>query len=504
MNFEHGRSTTVQTDKGLLRGFKTEDVYHFYGIQYATAERFMPPVEVEPWEGVKDAINYGFICPPFGPEKIGNNLKNPHRFWPKSENCQFLNVWTKSINSDVRKPVVVYFHGGGLHYGSSLEQASYDGRNLAYFGDIVVVTLNHRLNVLGYLNLTEYGEKYKRSVNAGNLDLIAALQWVNKNIANFGGDPNNVTLFGQSGGGTKVISTMNMPAAEGLYQRAMVMSGVNRNDDTKYEEVTRDIVRKMLEMLNISAEEVYKLETMPHGELAQAYQDACNELGFKGVAPFGPVKNEDYLGYPTRFGFSEKAKNAPMMIGSVYSEFQLLPGKYYRPEMTEEEMVKAVEEVYGKEVADKAIPLFKKAFPEMKTVDLITYDTWVRDAVKAFTQCRLEHGCAPTYNWYFNPVFNINDGQTPLHSSDIPFFYHSTDKVPSADFGQGYARLVNNMSGRFINFARTGNPQVENEEVWYPCTKEKEATMVFNANSELRYDVDQELFETIFEARLTK
>lgn len=504
MNFEHGRSTIVRTDKGLLRGFKHDDVYHFYGVEYAKADRFMPPREVEAWEGVKDAINYGFTCPPHIPEKIGNNLKNPHRFWPKSEDCLNLNVWAKEINTDKKKPVVFWIHGGGYHYGSCLEQASYDGRNLCYFNDVVVVSVNHRLNVLGYFNLSNYGEKYKHSANVGNLDLIAALKWVQRNISLFGGDPDNVTLFGQSGGGNKITNLLNMPAAEGLFHKAMLMSGVMGDHISDHHADSQETIAKMLEMLQIPDDEVYKLETMNHTDLANAYQAAHNALGKKGMAYIGPTKNEDYLGDPLYEGFLEQAKSIPVIVGSVFSEFFNLPEKYDRSTMTEEEMVAAVEAEFTKEHADIVIPLFKKAFPEMKTIDVLTYDCNLRNDCRLFAKARVDAGCTDTYNYFFTPVFNINDGQTCKHSSDIPFMMHSTDKVPSADFGEGFAHLEYNMSTRFINFAKTGKPQLENEEYWPACNAEQEVTMVFNANSNVRYDFDKELREAVAKARVNK
>ena len=161
------------------------------------------------------------------PETAVGEIMVPHRYWPKDENCQYLNIWTQSLDTEAKRPVMVWFHGGGFSAGSSIEQVSYDGENLSKFGNVVVVTVNHRLNILGYLDLSPYGvEKYWNSGNVGNADLVASLQWIHDNIAQFGGDPENVTIFGQSGGGAKVTSLMNTPAADGLFQKGIVMSGI--------------------------------------------------------------------------------------------------------------------------------------------------------------------------------------------------------------------------------------------------------------------------------------
>ena len=496
MNCEHGRSTTVKIENGLIRGFRYNDVFHFYGIDYARAQRFMPPEDVPAWDGVKEAVNYGFICPPFRPDRIGNNLKNPHRFWPQAETCQNLNVWTKSIHGGEKKPVVVWFHGGGFFNGSAIEQEAYDGFNLCASGDVVVVTVNHRLNILGYLNLQPFSDKYEHSANVGNLDLIAALKWVNRNIESFGGDKDQVTIFGQSGGGAKVISVMNMPASAGLYCRAMIMSGtMGRHLSDAGKDMTPN-VRRMLKILNIPETEVNRLEDISHREIADAYLKAHQELGGKGLPYLGPIKNQDYLGDPVVYGFSKQAKQTPMIVGSVFSEFFTLPDSYPRWAMNDEDMVRAVGKELGEDRKEDLIRLFQKAFPEKKIIDLLTYDCGAaRGAAKEFIQRRLEDDCAETYNYFFTPVFGINEGQTALHSSDIPFIFHNTDKVPSSDLGTATEVLENEMAGRFIAFAKTGKPQIENGIEWPACTSEHEATMIFDQTVKVKYDFDTELQE---------
>lgn len=218
----------VETVSGKVRGFQVDGTYTFHGIPYAKAKRFQMPEPFPSWKdrGVYDAHSYGFVCPMLDRETAWGEICVPHRYWPKDENCQYLNVWTQSLDETAKRPVMVWFHGGGFSAGSSIEQIAYDGENLSKFGDVVVVTVNHRLNILGYLDLSPYGEKYWNSGNVGNADLVASLQWVHDNIARFGGDPENVTIFGQSGGGGKVTSLMQTPAADGLFHKAIIMSGI--------------------------------------------------------------------------------------------------------------------------------------------------------------------------------------------------------------------------------------------------------------------------------------
>ena len=172
----------VQTGAGKIRGFKLDGIYNFHGIKYADAKRFQMPKAVEPWDGIKDAISFGYTCPVL--EKGGplNGLKHGWRYWPDDEHCQYLNIWTKTLDDNAKKPVMIWIHGGTFSSGSSLEHPCYDGDNMARHGDLVFVNLNHRLNILGFLDMSSYGSKYENSVNAGIADLVEALKWVKENI----------------------------------------------------------------------------------------------------------------------------------------------------------------------------------------------------------------------------------------------------------------------------------------------------------------------------------
>ena len=191
--FQYDEVPVVETTSGKLKGYFYDGEYIFKGVPYAYAERFQMP-RPSHWEGVREATSYGFVCPLMAQETPTGELMVPHRYWPMDEHCQNLNIWTKELDTNAKKPVVVWLHGGGYFAGSSIEQVAYDGHAMCEKGDVVVVTLNHRLNILGYLDLSPFGEKYKNSGNAGHADIVAALQWIHDNIAEFGGDPGNVTI----------------------------------------------------------------------------------------------------------------------------------------------------------------------------------------------------------------------------------------------------------------------------------------------------------------------
>ena len=219
------QTAVVETDKGLVHGYEYDGMSIFKGIPYARSKRFHDPEPVEPWDGLREATGYGYVCPLLDEERLDSSLGAPHRIGVQNENCQNLNVWTPACD-DKKRPVMVWLHGGAFSGGSSIEQVAYEGENLCKHGQIVFVSINHRLNVLGYCDLSEFGEEYKNSGNAGTSDMVAALQWIHRNIAAFGGDPGNVTIFGQSGGGMKVTALLQTPAADGLYHKGIIMSGV--------------------------------------------------------------------------------------------------------------------------------------------------------------------------------------------------------------------------------------------------------------------------------------
>ena len=220
--------TKAQTKYGQVAGYIERGVYTYKGIPYAQAERFQPAHEPKAWQGVRSCRHWGPVCPQTKNNGWRGDQSAFFYQWNdgyQSEDCQRLNIWTKGLNDGKKRPVLFWLHGGGYTSGNGQEHPGYDGRNLAEKGDVVVVTINHRLNVLGFLDLSAFGEKYKGSANLGMTDIVAALRWVKENIANFGGDPDCVTIFGQSGGGGKVSTLLCMPSAKGLFHRAMVMSG---------------------------------------------------------------------------------------------------------------------------------------------------------------------------------------------------------------------------------------------------------------------------------------
>lgn len=252
----------TNTESGQVRGYTHNGIFTYKGIPYAQAERFMAPQKVKPWQGVRSSFVYGPVAPLQDPtisvQDEGEFIFH-HDWGYTNENCLVLNVWTPAITPAKKRPVLFWIHGGGFTAGSSQELPSYDGENLSKKGDVVIVSINHRLNILGFLDLSAYGEKYKTSANNSIADIVAALQWVKNNIENFGGDPNNITIFGQSGGGAKVNTLMAMPSAKGLFHKAINESGAFRTAMLEKTE-TQKITAEVLNVLGLKPEQADSLQ----------------------------------------------------------------------------------------------------------------------------------------------------------------------------------------------------------------------------------------------------
>lgn len=470
----------VETAKGKIRGFHYDRVDHFYGIRYAKAKRFQMPEPVAPWEGVKDAGSYGMICPVLSEPIPAGEVMTPHRFWPSSEHCQYLNVWTTACDKTAKKPVMFWMHGGGYAAGSSIEQECYDGFNLAKLDDVVVVTVNHRLNAFGYMDLSDFGEKYKNSVNVGMADLVEALRWVRDNIAVFGGDPDNVTIFGQSGGGGKVTVLGQIPEAEGLFHKMIVMSGVIPAGDFESECAPKEFVLAILDKLKIPERDVEKLERVPVPQFIWAVNSVSAEFQKQGKRiGWTPKPNNYYVCDPIVGDFTPHSLTVPTIVGTVIAEFGMIADYGDRSKLSAQQRENIVKEYYGPEGGGKILDEFRKVYPGKNEVYAVDLDgMFLPDTVK-YVKKKAEEASAPVYNYIFAKVFDYDGGRAAWHCSDIPYFFHNGARIPICHQENG-EMLDHVMSGAFVNFARTGNPNVEGLPYWEKCGEGKMVTMVFD------------------------
>ena len=483
----------VTVKQGRLKGYEFKGVYRFFGVPYARSRRFEQPQEPRSWEGIRNANAYGYICPILSNPAPSDEIGVPHRFWPENEHCQNLNVFTSTLDTQAKRPVMVWYHGGGLAAGSSIEQVAYDGDSLAKNDGIVVVTVNHRLNAFGFLDVSDFGdERFYNSGNCGLADLVASLQWVHDNIEQFGGDPENVTIFGQSGGGGKVSSLGQTPAAEGLYQKAIIMSGIaDASMFTGPNPATaKEVVERIMKNLDITTLE--ELQKADYRLYIMAVNKALDELREEGKS-FGWAmkKNDYYMGDPMTYGFTDAALKIPTIVGTCMADFgrnDTVPGKIF---MSDEEQTAYVKEQF-KDKTEEFKALYQKAYPGKNFAFATALDLFFTPASNAYVKEKAK-GEAPVYRYIFAPVFEFNGGRAPWHCSDIPFAFRNCEIIPFTYSLPYIERMEKEFAGAFAAFAKTGDPNHEGLSHWAPATPENVPTMVFDEVSETRDNFDDEL-----------
>ncbi|HQO55652.1 MAG TPA: carboxylesterase family protein [Clostridia bacterium] len=490
----------VKSAAGETVGLSYGGVNVFKGIPYATAERFKEPVPFT-WEGIRQANRYTEICPQGISAVNRNEVQNLCNYIVEGEDtCLSINIWTPSVDPEAKLPVLVWLHGGGYSSGSSAEHRIYEGYNLAKYGNVVFVSLNHRLNYLGFLDLSEYGEEFKYSANLSFVDILCALEWVHDNIAAYGGDPNCVTIDGQSGGGGKVATLMGIPRAEGLFHRAVAQSGGSASS-TRTSETSRAQTAELVKYLGLEGkpgEEIVKtLQEMPYDEL----RAACREVKYSA----GPTIDGDF--YTGSVAFS--AGKVPLMRTSVFSEFTSNAGPLYGgpvweskevylenyfPAMTDEIVIAKYQEKYGdkwQEVMDE----FLKAYPDHKAVDGLYVTNRNNNFVTDYTNMGgTAYQAVIAYN---QPLLG---GITAIHTGgDIFLFFRNTKNV--ADYWimgdeENAERCSMAMADALVAFMKTGDPSTESL-AWPAFTIQEGATMIFDANSRVGYFHDADLMALI-------
>jgi para-nitrobenzyl esterase len=487
------------TRAGRVAGYIRRGIFTFKGIPYADnsagSNRFMPPVKPKSWEGVRSSRQYGYVAPQ-GPRAGWANDEEAFMFaWDdgvQSEDCLRVNVWTPAVADRKKRPVMVWLHGGGYTAGSGQELRSYDGENLARRGDVVVVSLNHRLNVFGYLDLSKFG--YAASGNVGMLDIVAALEWVRDNIENFGGNPQMVTIFGQSGGGGKVSTLMAMPAAQGLFHRAIVESGsiLQGIPQENAQKVTDAIVSE----LGLTEATIGQIQTLPYQQILTAADKVLRERRPKAVGGipnfrrisavlgFGPVVDGKTLpNHPFDPGAPALSADIPMIIGSTLNEFVTALNHPEFEALTEADLQKRVSEIYG-DKAMSVIGAFRERTPRAKP-----FDIWSRIAAagvrgSAIEQAKLKaaQGRAPAYLYWFTWQTPILSGRPrAFHCAEIAFVFDNTDRCETMTGGGAEPRaLAAKMCDAWIQFAKTGNPNHPQLPKWPAFSTETIATMIFD------------------------
>lgn len=490
----------VETKYGQIRGVTYGGVNIFMGVPYAHAERFCMPVEPESWEGIRNAYTYGPVSPQTLPPNPPSYYRGLHMLQREGEDCQNLNIWAPCSLNDEKKPVFIWIHGGGYFAGNALEEYSFDGFNLAHYGDVIFVSINHRLNILGYLDLSEYGARFSNSVNAGIMDIVMALKWVHENIAAFGGDPENVTICGHSGGGGKVECMYQLEEAAPYFQRGIILSGAMKEEFDPSQDDSRQMARAIVTELGLTEETIDEIQNIPFGELLAAYKKVGPQLREKGViTTWSPVANEYFPGFPGTVGFMPCSGEKPLIIGSVLGEFEEMLihiDEEKKAVMTETDKVKFLLNRFGKH-AERLTALFRDAYPTHDILDLAYMDTMVRvPAVKTALK-HAENGRNNTYNFlaaYCTP----EGGRIPVwHGGEVCYMLMNEDKVfvlNEAVLGQKLADIFSTM---VLNYTKYGDPNNKYLPEWKPVTAEHRYTMIIDDECACREDHDKELMELL-------
>ena len=478
------KENVVRIESGLVQGFDHEGSLGFLGIPYAKVERFMPPMPVDKWDTV-------MVCNHWGPmtmQPTGREMSKDEM----SEDCCVLNVWT--TDRKAKKPVMLWLHGGGFDSGTSEWDS---GMKLAQ-KDVVCVSINHRLNILGFLDLSACSPKYKYSGNVGMLDVVAALKWIRNNIALFGGDPNNVTVFGESGGGGKVGTLLCMPDAKDLFHKAIILSGTILNVNTK--EMSESLGKAVLAELGISNDSIEKIKDVPYKDLYAAGQRAMGKSigtrkpGTPMMWGFGPSPDGEILmQQPFQPGFASFSDSKPILIGTTFNELQRLT--YDKP-VTLDEARQQLVPVFGNRT-DEYIKAFDEAWPKHSPNDLLSIDRLFRPKTIITADYISAHRPAPTYMYMFTWKSPVHQGS--VHGHELKFVFNTLHRAgrdlpnPTADD----QKLADIMSTVWSNFAHTGNPNAEGIPAWKPYNAENGEMMIFDYNCYLRHNPDRKLEEII-------
>ena len=452
----------VDTQSGRVSGIVQEGTLAFLGIPYAKVERFMPPQPVDKWAGVR-------VCDRIGPMTMQPSNR-PMTEDEMSEDCCRLNVWTTDLNA--KKPVMFWLHGGGFDSGTS----AWDPGMCLAKKDVIVVSINHRLNILGFLDLSTVSERYKYSGNVGMLDAVQALEWVHENIARFGGDPDNVTIFGESGGGGKVGTLMCMPKAKGLFHKAIIMSGTILNVNTKA--MTEELGEAVLKELGIDKQDVDRIKDVPYQELYAAGQRAMaasigtRKPGTPMMWGFGPTPDgEVLLQQPFQPDFSSISDDIPLMIGSTFNELQR---QRYNEPVTMAQAREELQRTFGEET-DAYIEAFREAYPatdvyaataqpDRTPQDLLSIDWLFRPKTLITTDAIGGKRKADTYVYLYTVTEADSRGfKGSAHGSELKYCFDVPHHYTNQLSGQTLAAnryWADLLSTVWAQFAHTGNPNV--------------------------------------------
>lgn len=498
----------ANTEYGKVRGFILRGIHQFLGIPYGAdtsgKNRFMPPQKPTAWTDVRPALWWGNTAPQIMEKRYANVYASFVDHWnydDVSEDCLKLNVWSPALDAQ-KRPVVVWLHGGGFTNGNGIEQDGYHGENLSRMGNVVFVSLNHRLGPLGYTNLAAAGGRdagpHTASGNVGNLDMVAALEWVKNNITNFGGDPGNVTIIGQSGGGAKVTTLMNMPSAKGLFHKAVCLSGNSLSGVNK--EYAEKLGLKVMEEAGLKPGEIEKLQQIPWREYIDIANRATEKMadeakrmnvvrgGFSPVSDGVVLNDQPFFSDPNHF-----SANIPLMICSTFHEQSPSRTDAALEKVTLDEVKEKIKSRFG-DKSGEIVAAYARNFPKARPIEIWSLIISNRKNAVAAADAKFSQKKAPVYLAWFGWQPPLFDGRIrAFHCDDICFWFNNTDLMLTHTGGGKRPRaLSEKMAGSFLNFMKTGNPNGGGLPNWKPYTTQNGETMVLDDAPLLVNDPDRE------------
>ena len=497
----------ANTEHGKVRGFILRGIHTYLGIPYGAdtsgKNRFMPPQKPGPWKDVKPAVWWGNTAPQIMEKRYSNVYASFVDHWnydDVSEDCLKINVWTPSLEAQ-KRPVLVWLHGGGFVNGNGIEQDGYHGENIARLGNVVFCSLNHRLGALGYSHLKAAGG-HAASGNVGNLDMVLALEWVKNNIANFGGDPNNVTIMGQSGGGSKVTTLMNMPSAKGLFHKAVVLSGGSLAGVNK--EYAEKLGQKVMEEAGLKNGEIEKLQQIPWRQYIdiadRAVAKMADEAKRLNIARggFSPVADGEYLSDKPFFEANHFSADIPLMICSTFNEQSPSRTDATLESVSLAEVKEKIKTRFG-DKSSEIVEAYAKTFPKARPIDLWTMIISNRKNAVAIADAKTAQKKAPVYIAWFGwqpPLFD--NRMRAFHCSDICFWFYNTDlMITHTGGGKRPRALSDKMSKSLLGFMKTGNPNGGGLPAWKAYTTQNGETMILDDVPALANDPDREARKTL-------
>ncbi|WP_162321668.1 carboxylesterase/lipase family protein [Nesterenkonia haasae] len=505
---EATQPVTVDLNAGTLMGYTNRDVHTFLGIEYAESSRFQQARPVPAWGDVRTALVYGPACPAGANDRVeqtqfvnlsGTNLS-------QNEDCLFANVWTTSTEPDAKKPVILWIHGGTYSTGAANELSFYNGHNLATTEEAVFVSVNHRLNVLGYSDFAEYGEDYADSGNLGQLDLVEALRWVNNNIEKFGGDPDNVTLVGQSGGGGKVLTLLGMPEAEGLFHRAVAMSPATM---WRSQQDAQEQAQELLEELDVAE---------PADVQELSYQDlhaAAQTIGMEHAPVTGTQAFPEET-FTVGGDFTELASDIPLLVTTVLGEFSSNLGDMsyavhdpddpmqdaYQPGLTDHRVDELLTQSFG-DHADEVVEAFEQTYPGHPRAHVLWMEQgpFFGHTRNAVLDAKTGHEQAPAFAAVFARPLPVFGGVTPPHTGgDVPFLLRNDDAMEHIVAGEDaeFREYSRSISDSLLRFAATGDPSSDSLS-WPAYTEESQSMMVFDRDIRVQDHHESDLYRLFAE-----